>query len=406
VSTWSDIWQLSVLGLLVWLTGIDTKPLRGYSEWFGKLEDQRGDAKLPDVALGSFLGQVVVRLPQEFGAATEMLKQGLFHANSDWAMPAKRALLDLHRSFVAIYLDSPDELVPITEPGVWAIEHSFLGWTDSHRAIALRLPNEVIDAQKMKEIAQDMDGANAIAFFVRHGLVGVAEALAKRHRHCYRQRFTFGESHGYEDAMVLSGDYFFLQPAFREWIQSLPEQLHSRLQQYTVGVIGDDMPFEPEPPLVRVGVRDGSPVVFLKPNQRLEPVSRDTKGSAPSRFLFLILCACKARNQSRANYTELTEMRDRLEPVDKRGSLVRLDWPVVEAAEAKFREWQKEINKDLKIREFHRAFRRNRAIDMFRGSAINVHAKPLNRLAVRTQRFRPFGLPCRNSTRSWRAQRV
>ena len=38
VAAWVHIWQLSIVGLMVWLTGVKTESLRGYSDWFGSIE--------------------------------------------------------------------------------------------------------------------------------------------------------------------------------------------------------------------------------------------------------------------------------------------------------------------------------------------------------------------------------
>ena len=130
VAAWVHIWQLSIVGLMVWLTGVKTGSLRGYSDWFGSIEaldqvqrDNRAEAPeaaRPYVMLTVFMGRILEHLPlDDFNLGTDILKQGLYHANSDWAIAVSASLASRDKTGMAMYLDAPDELVELTQPTLW-----------------------------------------------------------------------------------------------------------------------------------------------------------------------------------------------------------------------------------------------------------------------------------------------
>ena len=113
----------------------------------------------------------------------------------------------------------------------------------------------------MSEVAAQFgdDGPKIIKFFVQHGLLGTGEPMPQRHRHYYQQRFSFDEIHGNDDSSSVNKDYFFLHPAFKEWILSMPEQLNQSFERLQIGVVGDLMSFEAKPPLFRLSMLAGPP---------------------------------------------------------------------------------------------------------------------------------------------------
>ena len=126
VGAWTGIWQLAILGLLVWITRSEPKSLAGYSAWFGSLAQREGEH--PPVMLTLFLAQVVQELDSEdFATGMSKLNQGLFDAEKYWGSAVRLSIEARNRSRIALYLDSPDELVGLDQPGVWRnIQQSLL----------------------------------------------------------------------------------------------------------------------------------------------------------------------------------------------------------------------------------------------------------------------------------------
>ncbi len=129
-AAWCDVWQLAILGLLVWQTGARTEKLRGFDDWFGSLDDlvqtQRdnqtdpADAATFNVILSWFVERVIEGLPaDDFVLGCDMLKGGMNRAGSDWSIAIGASLSRLQKSRIAMYLDAPDELVPLDRPHLW-----------------------------------------------------------------------------------------------------------------------------------------------------------------------------------------------------------------------------------------------------------------------------------------------
>ena len=239
----------------------------------------------------------------------------------------------------------------------YAISHSFLGWNDTlHRRFAVLLRKEVIDGKTMGELAEEFgqEGPRIIKFFVQHGLLGIAEPLPRRHRHYYQQRFAFDEVHGNEDSSSVNKDYFFLHPAFKEWILSLPEQLNQPFERLEIGVIGDLQPFEASAPLLRLGVVRGQVTLKLRTTRRM---STTEKGAAsdPLKFLFVVLCACRELKQTRVNLSELREVWAKLRGIERIKAALHVTLPnQLDSLAEKIRDWAKKINKDRDIRQLQR----------------------------------------------------
>ena len=240
----------------------------------------------------------------------------------------------------------------------YAISHSFLGWSDAlHRRFAQSLRAEVIDGKTMGELAAGFgtEGTRTIKFFVHHGLLGIAEPMPKRHRHYYQQRFAFDDVHGNEDASSVNKDYFFLHPAFKEWILSLPDQLNQPFGRLEVGVVGDLKPYEAKPPLLRLSVVRGQVTLNLRTARRMAATEKGA-ASDPLKFLFVVLWACRELKQTRVNLSELRAVWDRLRGIERIKAALHVALPSqVDLIAEKIRDWAKKINKDLDIRQLQQA---------------------------------------------------
>lgn len=239
----------------------------------------------------------------------------------------------------------------------WAISNSFLGWSDAlHRRFAAKLRHEVIDGKTMAEIAGDFneDGPKVIKFFVQHGLLGTAERVPQRHRHYYRQRFSFDEVHGHDDSISVNKDYFFLHPAFKEWIRSLSEQMTKTFEGLKVGAIGDLKPFEAMPPLIRLGVKDGKVFLTLR-NQRRMSISEKGTNSAALQFLVVLLWARKTSRQEHVDIAELSKTWASLKTHDIFSNALYTYLPkdIHELVEM-IKDWRRNISKDPDIRSLYK----------------------------------------------------
>lgn len=534
IAAWVQIWQLSIFGLLGWISGARSDALQGYGEWFASLEaldqvhrenrPQVPEGGQPSVMLTWFMGRILERLGKvdDFKVGTDQLKQGLYHANSDWAIAITSSVARQDKSWIAMYLDAPDELVELDPPGLWrnvqqglllaiwkfsksstwsrvlniyatvrseafgsgqdhpdvavalglamslqysrddleamlndrirqadpsrlarplaveirpvhalcgfhevthddrtgldggryvedvfdsilrhtrfvprevigiggaiygligsrqfdtvrqavnaqassniryAIEHSFLGWNDGqHRQFALLIRQEVIDGKTMGGLAAQFgqDGSRILKFFVQHGLVGTAEPVPQRHRNYYQQRFAFDEVHGNADSSSVNKDYFFLHPAFKEWILSQPEQMNVAFERLHTGVVGDQKAFEAKPPLVRLGLAAGKVMLKLRTDRRMATTDKGAS-SDPLKFLFVLLSACRDRNQKRLNLGEINDAWSWLRGFEPFKSTLNIPLPrhADEIAE-KMRDWAKKINKDWDIRQLQVSMR-------------------------------------------------
>ena len=239
----------------------------------------------------------------------------------------------------------------------YAKKHSFLGWSDAvHQRFAVSLNKEVIDRKEMEELAVESgpDGPSVLKFFIQHGLLGIAEPSPLRHRHYYHQRFAFDEVHGNEDSSSVKKDYFFLHPAFKEWIHHLPEKLNKPFQRLDIGVVGDLKPFEAMPPLIRLGLADGQVVLKLRSARRMSTTEKGVE-SHPLKFLFVVLCAYRDLKQPRINVTELRDYWLKLRKIEALNGALNVHLPSQpESLVAKLQDWAKKINKDADIRDLQR----------------------------------------------------
>ena len=236
----------------------------------------------------------------------------------------------------------------------YAIGHSFLGWNDmQHRRFAVTLCSEAIDDKTITRIAEQFgsDGPQIIKFFVQHGLLGTAEPVPRRHRHYYQQRFAFDEVHGNIDSSPMCKDYYFVHPAFKEWIRSTPEQLNTPFKRIPLGVIGDMKPFESQPPLLRLGLSQGKVMLKLRTERRMSTLDKGAV-SDPLKLLFVALWACRELKQTRLNLIELKNFWTRLRGMEHLKSALTIYLPQQnDLLTDKIRDWAKKINKDKDIRQ-------------------------------------------------------
>jgi len=239
----------------------------------------------------------------------------------------------------------------------YAIEHSFLGWSDSlHRRFAASLRQEVISGAAMADLAAPFgaDGPRVIKFFVQHGLLGTAEPLPQRHRHYYQQRFSFDEVHGGEDSSSVNKDFFFIHPAFKEWIQSLPEQLNVPFERLVRGAVGDLKPYEARPPLMRLSLTDGRITLKLSTERRMLTLEKGTT-SDPLKFLFVLLWACREYKETRIDIDRLKQVWGMLQKIDLLKSSLTVHLPTqADGLADKIRDWAKKINRDTDIRQLQK----------------------------------------------------
>lgn len=237
-----------------------------------------------------------------------------------------------------------------------AVGRSLIGWNDSlHGRFAASLPGEVIDGATMSALTQPfgLDGPGIVKFFVQHGLLGKGERMPNRHRHFYQQRFAFDEVHDSADAHSLGGDYFFIHPAFKGLVRSMPERGTVPFVHMPVGVIGNLKPFEAMAPLIRMGVAEGQLMLRLRNGRRL--TTTKSARSNPLRFLFVVLWTCRERGQMLVDASELEAVWKVLRGMDETKAALTIPLPSqIDDVGEKFRWWQKRINRDGDIRRLQR----------------------------------------------------
>jgi hypothetical protein len=232
--------------------------------------------------------------------------------------------------------------------------------------LSSRLEAEPIDEKdKGKFAAHDKTvGSGIIKFFVQHGLIGTAEPLPRRHIHYYQQRFAFDEVHGNEDASSINKKYFFIHPALKEWIASLPEKLNTGFERLKVGAVGDMKLYEAKPPLFRLSVVDGQITLKLRSNRRLSTVKEIGVGSNPLRFLFVMLWACRELNQTHVTVNELRETLRRIRSLEPLSDILHFDIPAYSVSLGEsIRLLAKRVNQNSDIRKLQKSLLGTRNAD-------------------------------------------
>ena len=160
--------------------------------------------------------------------------------------------------------------------------------------------------------------------------------------------------HGNEDSSSVNKDYFFLHPAFKEWILSLPEQLNQPFKRLEIGVIGDLKPFEAKPPLLRLGVVRGQVTLKLRTTKKNGDY-REGNRLRSAQVPFCRVCACRELKQTRVNLSELREVWAKLRGIERIKAALHVTLPSqLDSLAEKIRDWAKKINKDGDIRQLQR----------------------------------------------------
>ena len=160
--------------------------------------------------------------------------------------------------------------------------------------------------------------------------------------------------HGNEDSSSVNKDYFFLHPAFKEWILTRPEQLNKPFERLKIGAVGELKFYEAKPPVVRLGVVRGQVTLKLRTNRRMSATEKGT-ASDPLKFLFVVLWACRELKQTRVNLSEIREVWGKLQGIERIKAALQLPLPSqIDAIAEKMRDWAKKINKDRDIRQLQR----------------------------------------------------
>lgn len=128
---WGAIWQVAILGLLVWRLCDDRSSLRGFKETFAgiqKLEtayagltdgQTETDSAHTGPPLQWFFGQVIESQSSNRASMQQSLSLLLHIASSEWAVSIKHELNQRQRRRIALYIDNPDELVETSMVDVW-----------------------------------------------------------------------------------------------------------------------------------------------------------------------------------------------------------------------------------------------------------------------------------------------
>ena len=130
IDAWVSIWQLAIIGLLVWISEADTTKNSEYVNWFGSLEhtdsvqlSSESNITYSGLAHGKltmFLGRIIENLKDDtYIEGKDKLSTALFAANSEWATAVTKRLHFLNKNRIALYLDSPDERVSMDHVNTW-----------------------------------------------------------------------------------------------------------------------------------------------------------------------------------------------------------------------------------------------------------------------------------------------
>lgn len=128
---WSAMWQVAIIGLLVWRLADDLGQVNRFHDWFAGLTklgeqyasdtDESGKPvrQLPIAPLQWFLGQMIEAHTSGKLGSRHSQNQLLFLASTEWAVQIKKALVERNTRLIAVYIDNPDELVSPDEPDLW-----------------------------------------------------------------------------------------------------------------------------------------------------------------------------------------------------------------------------------------------------------------------------------------------
>jgi hypothetical protein len=239
-----------------------------------------------------------------------------------------------------------------------SIKHSFLGWDDAkHRSLALKMDRQVMGSDEVMKLTQDFgaQGSAIVKLFIQHGLLGVSEGQPRRHKNFYFQQFAFDQVHGDEKSSTVTKDFYFVHPAFKEWIISLPEFMGRRFVRSTRGAIGNGIPYEVRPPNIRLGFELGKGVITFGPTaQHLSP-SNIGANSYPLKVLFLCLLTCHEFKRKAITIAMVVSVMERIKSSK---SILMSVCTVIEDTDkglAWTRDQAKKVNRDSDVRAFQLA---------------------------------------------------
>jgi hypothetical protein len=128
---WSKLWQIAIIGLLVWRTEANRDELSGYNSTFGTLIeftappeiDDEGaeevEVQHPGASARWFVARLLERLPADDSEGADQIERWMFQAEK-WAQAIQARLANLKMQRIAVYLDNPDEMVRMSSDlNVW-----------------------------------------------------------------------------------------------------------------------------------------------------------------------------------------------------------------------------------------------------------------------------------------------
>jgi hypothetical protein len=231
-------------------------------------------------------------------------------------------------------------------------------WQPRLEKLLCSINSQVLSGTEMYSLAREHNPSEEAAtedikYLVSLGLLGYAEPDPKRHRHFYFQRFVFDEPYGHASSLRLQRDYFFIHPALKEWIRARHAPQVEWRHQVNL-LVGDGLPFESSPPLLRLMIRDSFPSILLGGETPLQGIG--TGSSNQINFLFLALCAWKLRNgETWPTMRDITKIASQLKqkhPDIKFPSIK----PDQNPEGSQVRVWARRLNKANELRSLQASF--------------------------------------------------
>lgn len=177
----------------------------------------------------------------------------------------------------------------------WTREEGVTPLSKISEGVLSNFAYEVISVDQLVAVIGDsqknLDGFHAL---ISAGLLGYSEPAPEFYRECYSQRFAHGEETIDSDGRVLEKKWYFLHPAFKEWLKSkgvpvVSWNLGSKSEKSYL--IGNGLRFEGEEPKVRLLFISGSPHIRFSKGSVNSEISCRTLAYM---FLFIALYAWKS----------------------------------------------------------------------------------------------------------------
>ena len=238
------------------------------------------------------------------------------------------------------------------ENTAYALATASEGWRDSHEgAIVSQFPGEVISRDwLLSSTSASSDARRAVALLLQIGLLGVSEPDRRRHRSFYTQRFSYRNPIGFDIVTHLTSDHYFVHPALKAWIRSR-FGWNEKFMLVETGLIGDGLPYEAQPPIVRLGISTSGIRIDLRYGGSIIPLSVRQKQSDPVRFLYVALWACRELGRPCVTLEEFRVTHSRLRSNPRIGQYLKLAvGSDLETLAYKIVDWQKKVNRERGIR--------------------------------------------------------